>query len=436
MPFDQMISSLFGEASGTILPQSVYIMAVISPIILALILGYMAKDLWVRYIRAKHFISQKYILLQIRLPKETFKSPVAMELFLTALHQTGGEGNWYQKYWLGQTRPWFSLEYVSIEGQVSMYIWTRSGNKSFIESSLYAQFPGIEVTEREDYSRSVHFDKDKIEGWAGELELTKEDPYPIKTYIDWGLDKDPKEEFKVDPLAPLLEFLGSVGPNQQLWIQILVRAHKKEARKAGHLWKTTDAWKDEGQHIINEILKRDPKSKVSGEVDEDGKASRVTITKGEEEVVTAIERALTKYAFDVGIRMMYVAEKGFFNPANIGGVLGSWKQFGSEAMNGFKPSKTWHGSIDYPWQDFRNMRKVMMTRSAIMAYKRRSYFHPPFHHKPFVLNSEELATIFHFPGQVAATPTMDRVPSKKAEAPANLPICQTTCLQITILCNF
>jgi hypothetical protein len=39
-----------------------------------------------------------------------------------------------------------------------------------------------------------------------------------------------------------------------------------------------------------------------------------------------------------------------------------------------------------------------------------------------ILNTEELATIFHFPGQVAGTPTLERVPSKKAEAPSNLPI--------------
>ncbi len=35
---------------------------------------------------------------------------------------------------------------------------------------------------------------------------------------------------------------------------------------------------------------------------------------------------------------------------------------------------------------------------------------------------EELATIFHFPGKVATTPTLGRIPSKRAEPPSNLPI--------------
>jgi hypothetical protein len=56
------------------------------------------------------------------------------------------------------------------------------------------------------------------------------------------------------------------------------------------------------------------------------------------------------------------------------------------------------------------------------AYKRRAYFYKPFKKSHFVMNTEELATIYHFPGGVAATPTFSRIGSKKAEAPSNLPI--------------
>ena len=45
-----------------------------------------------------------------------------------------------------------------------------------------------------------------------------------------------------------------------------------------------------------------------------------------------------------------------------------------------------------------------------------------FNPKPIVMTTEELATIFHFPGQVATTPTISRSSSKKAEPPPNLPI--------------
>jgi hypothetical protein len=396
---------------------------IISPIILTAIFAYMFWFLWVRYIRAKYLLSQKYVLLEIKLPKEMFKSPLAMELFLTSLHQTSGEGTWYAKYWLGKTRSWFSLEIISVEGQVKFFIWMRTSNRNFTESSLYAQFPGIEVHERDDYTRGTHFNPKELELEAFELKLTKEDAYPIKTYVDYGLDKDPKEEFKVDPIVPLLEYLGSIRPNQQIWIQILIRAHKKEQREPGHLWKKTDAWKDETEALINKLMKRDAKTKLAEVNPETGYSKMPMLSEADKDILTALARSITKQSFDVGIRCIYMAKKGFADPSGKGGIISSWKQFSTEHLNGFKPNdKIWHEKFDYPWQDYNNTRKDYNSQRAIMAYKYRSYFYPPFPHKPFVLNTEELATIFHFPGAIATTPTLSRIPSKKAEAPSNLPI--------------
>ena len=49
----------------------------------------------------------------------------------------------------------------------------------------------------------------------------------------------------------------------------------------------------------------------------------------------------------------------------------------------------------------------------------------PFSHteSPFisVLNTEELATLYHFPGQVASVPTLPRIDSVKSTAPMNIP---------------
>jgi hypothetical protein len=99
------------------------------------------------------------------------------------------------------------------------------------------------------------------------------------------------------------------------------------------------------------------------------------------------------------------------------------KHFNYEHLNGFKANgDKWHPSIGDPWTDFRNWRRNKYGKLALMAYKRRSYFHPPFVSKPMVMNTEELATIYHFPGSVSQTPNLDRVPSKKAQAPGNLPI--------------
>ena len=66
-------------------------------------------------------------------------------------------------------------------------------------------------------------------------------------------------------------------------------------------------------------------------------------------------------------------------------------------------------------------------QDMLYAYKLRSYFEYPYkfygESQPFILTTEELSTIFHFPsGMVSQTPTLQRVASKKSEAPSNLPI--------------
>lgn len=398
------------------------ILLTVSPILLCIFLIMIFIPLWVNYVRAKFFFKEKYCVLEMKLPKETVKSPLAMELFLMSLHQTSGESTWFDKYWLGKTRTWFSLEIVSIEGHVKFFIWMRASWKTLVSASMYSQYPGIEIHEVEDYTRSVHWDKKEVSIWGGELKYTKSVAYPLKTYVDYGLDKDPKEEFKVDPLVPMIEALGTLGPNQQIWIQYIVRAHKPEQIKPGSWFKTTDAWKDAVMAEVNKLMVRDPKTKATGELTEAGHV-RPFLSPGEQETLKALERRLEKQGFDTGIRVAYICKPEAFSPHNIGLILGSFKQFGSESLNGLKPNGSkWLMKFDYPWQDYRDIRKNRQSKKLLEAMKRRSYFFPPYDSTPLILNSEELATIYHFPGQVAQTPTLPRIPSKKVEAPSNLPL--------------
>jgi hypothetical protein len=423
MTISQIIDLLVNRFESDIWVNVVNILITVSPIFLVMVLFVTFWDLWVNYVRSKQIFLTKYMVLELKLPKDTFKSPKAMEVFLQSLHNTA-DGNYYKQYWNGETRPWYSLEMVSIEGQVKFFIWAEDSRKSNMMSALYSQYPEIEIHEVEDYTRSVNFDPKVIRIWANEFVFTKDNAYPIKTYVDYGLEKDPKEELKIDPLLPMIEFLGSVPVNQQVWIQILIMAHKKQ-RKPGHLFKKTDLWEDGAKKIVNEIMKRDPKTKVAGTRDEEtGFTKMPSISEGEKDIASAIERSLHKYPFDVGIRALYIAPRNEFNtPFGLGGIIGNLKHFGSGQLNGFKPNgNKWHAKLDYPWDDFKNMRRNRYGRLALDAYRRRSFFFTPYDSTPIVMNTEELATIYHFPGSVSATPNLSRIPSKKAEAPGNLPI--------------
>ncbi len=418
-------SYLQGEFGATLLPIVWNFIILLSIPTLTLILWVIFWPLWLTYVRSKNFFGIKYVILEVRLPREMMKSPKAMELFLHSIHNTA-DGNWIAQYIKGETRPWYSLELVSIEGRVKFMIWSEDQRKIGLMSALYAQFPGIEIHEVEDYTKGVQYDKETMKLWEAEFKFTQDDPYPIKTYIDYGLDKDPKEEFKVDPLVPVLEFLGSVGPNQQVWIQFIVRAHKKEIRKPGTLFVKVDEWKEKAEELKNKIMMRDAKSKISGTKDkESGRTTPPTLSEGEKDIVAALDRSITKLPFDVGIRALYFGKKeSYVAPFGIGGIIGGMKNFNTEHLNGFKPnSDMWMGPLDLPWSDFRSIRKHRAARNALLAYKMRSFFYTPFTDgKQLVLNTEELATIYHFPGANAMTPTLDRIPSKKAGAPANLPI--------------
>ena len=373
---------------------------------------------WIRYKRAKFWQKEGSVLLEIKLPREIMKSPLAMEIVLGAFHQTGSEGTWINRIWKGQTRSSFSLEMVSLGGNVRFFIWTKPKHRNAIESQIYSQYPGIEIYEVEDYTKPFYYDPNKNEIYACEFVLTKPDPYPIKTYVDYGLDRDPKEEFKIDPMTAVVEFLGSITAGHNIWIQILIRAHKKR-RLADVFGEREDSWKDEMEKEKDKIIE---KLKVKKE---EGGFPRIP-SKGEADVIAALERSVSKFPFDCGIRAVYIADKDKYNPTNIGGILGSVKQYSSLNLNGFKPNG-WLFDIDYPWQEWWG-KKEKIKPKVLEEYKFRRFFYSPwkgkkFHgSKPFVLNAEELATIYHFPGAVASTPTFERVPSKKFEAPPNLPI--------------
>lgn len=423
--FGDHFTYLYGLFQETILQDVIQILISLSLPTLSLVLLMIFWPLWVDYVRAKNFFKIKYSVFEIKLPKETNKSPLAMELFLHSLHNTS-DGGWLAQFWKGETRPWYSLELISVEGKVKFMIWAEDARKIGLMSALYAQFPGIEVHEIEDYTKGVSYDPKTMKVWAGEFKLAKPDAYPIKTYVDYGLDKDPKEELKVDPLVPGLEFLGSVGANQQVWIQFIVRAHKDEQKKPGHIFKKHDSWKDGAEAEIDKIMQRDPKTKVAGKKDkETGRITPPTLSDAEKQKVEALSRSITKLPFDVGIRILYICKKeAFSKPFGLGGIMSFMKAFSTENLNGFKPNGDhWHPYLDAPWKDFNDIRNHRFAAEGILAYKMRSYFYTPFNgNSPMVLNTEELATLYHFPGSVALTPSLERVASKKGGAPSNLPI--------------
>ena len=391
-----------------------------APFWLAPILGSVLFNIFLMRQRAKHFAKQTYVLLEIKIPKEVFKSPQAMEFLFTALYQTFGEvkfeakwDRWPPKftydYWKGSVRNFFSFEICAIDGRVHFFIWTKAGLRGLIESQLYSQYEGIEIYEVPDYTLPISYDKEKMGFWCREFVLTKADPFPIKTYVDYGLDKDPDHEYRIDPLLPLVEFLGSLPPAHQIWIQIVITAHKATDRvrdeKTGEVKDVDLKWDKAAKEEIQKILdKAKPPKPKEGE---QAQSSPRSLTESEKDTISALDRSISKKGFDTGIRAIYFAPKDVYVEGNNGGIMSGMTHFNS-SLNGLKPKKV----VDLDKEK----------EHILDAYKNRGYFYNEYKAPTFVLNTEELATLFHLPPGVTTTPALERIGSKKSQAPANLPL--------------
>lgn len=386
---------------------------------------------WILRLKAIQYIflqNVNPVLLEVKLPKEIFKSPVAMEIFFSYMSQ-GGPGNYGEAFVDGAVKPWFSCELVSLEGDVKFFVWTWKKFKNLMEAQLYAQFPNVEIVEAEDYAKKLIYSPEKKFAFGIQYALTKADPYPIKTYIDYGLDKNEKDEYKIDPINAVLEYLGTMKKGEIAAIQILIQKHEKEGWTLGRFFEKPD-WKTAAADEIKKLRE--------GTILEigDGEVKMPNPTKGQMEVINSIERSVSKVPFDCMVRGLYFADKDKMNAYNISGLIGCMRQYSSNTLNGFKPGITTSTNdlqkdlIKFlPWI-FKNKIEGEIEASKqdlVKAFRLRSYFQVPFKfwgsRPAFVLNTEELSTIFHFPSSIVSqTPTLTRVPSKKSEAPSNLPI--------------
>lgn len=393
----------------------------LAPLWLPLLLVGGAWTLWVILKRSEFIAAQKTVLLEIKPPRTIVKTPLAMETILSGIHMGPGEATWYKRYIQGSVRPWWSLEIASLEGQVHFYIWTRSNFRRLIETQVYAQYPGAQVVEAPDYTRLISATPEEWAVWGCDFVHTAEDPLPIKTYVEYGLDKVQKEPEQTDPLANLVEFMGSLGKGEYVWLQLAVRMHKGEKYDKLNEKGKPYTWKDQAEEMIKKIrdATRDVyKDKETGEEH----LGFPNATKGQMEKIAAIERNISKLAFDVGARGVYIAKPEKFDPIIISGLTAVFKQFSSEGWNGIRPDGWMTRFDDYPWEFGVDKLKNLYRKLVVEGYRRRQFFYEPFEANTMVMSTEELATIYHIPSRAVETPSLGRIQSATAEAPVNLPV--------------
>lgn len=405
--------------------------------IIAWYLAHEALHFWYHY-RGDYFTAGiTWTLLEVEVPRENDKTPLAMELILTnALYQITQKGLW-EKYVQGAVRFWTTLEMTSTEGRIRFFMRCPSRMAGLLETQVYAQYPQAKVrpiADEDDYVWKVgDIRKDSAWNcWGCEFKLEKNDAYPIKTYIKYGLDKPAtKEEHKVDPLTPTIELFGTMGKDEHMWMQIFVAASQKEYGHGHHGHKFVE----EAQAELDRLSA--PYTREHLKPDGVGVTLEPRVPDFLKSKFEGIKAKVQKLPFDCGIRLIYAAKKEAFRNESRRALRTIFRQYydpDSNALVRFNNTQ-----FDYPWQDLSGNRIWQVKKRMIDRYRTRTFFNAPFFvqwkwpwfidffvsfYTPevFVLNSEEIATIFHFPGMVSETPTFKRIESKVAKPPQNLPM--------------
>jgi len=408
---------------------------------LPFLLGKPLLYLWLWW-RFELFINQqKFILLEVKLPEESIKPIRAMEQVMDGIQQGFWDPpNFWEKWWNGKISIGFQLEIVSIGGEIHFYIRCPDYRRDIVEANIYSQYPEAEITLAEDYAKNIphNIPNKDWDMWASDYKLDKPSPYPIKTYLEFETEAEKEEEKRVDPLAALLETFAKIKSGEQLWIQIQASSIGQE---------DAEPFLKEGKAIRDKIAKRPEAAKpkpmiqeaaeilISGPPSEEKKekpmeliAPELRLTPGEKEIIAGVERKISKPLFTCSIRFIFLGKREVWFKSNLRLAIAYFGNYVTENMNALFPlGKTITKVYSRPpFSIFDRRRRYLRKRKMFRLYLER--FPPCFPRKgnyktgTFILNTEELASLFHFPSRrVAPAPGVSRVEAKKAGSPTGLP---------------
>ena len=345
---------------------------------------------WRNYQQLNEFISSDNVLLILEIPKTNDKKELAAEQLFASLH-----GILRDKHELKLSRgaqEHLSFEVASVNGQIRFYVWTPRSLQSFVEGQIYAQYPTVQIHQAsEDYTEH---ERDHSVTYTTEMTLTASEFLPIKTF----------QTFEVDPLAGITGTLAKLeSTGEELWIQVLAKP-------------VEDSWQIEADHWISRLregsasilpsvggsmrwlgslfaaLWRPPEEGLAG-----GKGPE--ISERNKTRIAEAEKKATKLGYEVKIRLAYLGESQTNAKLRMQALVGTFKQFNSTNLNGFKPIKAAYG------------------KEFLEKYRRRAFFG-----EGFILNIEELASVFHLPHTNVETPNIVWASAKTAEPPSKLPV--------------
>ncbi|MDP3955141.1 MAG: type IV secretion system DNA-binding domain-containing protein [bacterium] len=298
-----------------------------------------------------------YVLLGISMPRDNEIKIDAAEQMFSSLSSIK-KGGWFSFL---HPQEHLTLEIVALPGDIRFYISCPKKLQDLVEKQINGAYPDAEIKEVPEYNL---FSEDGKVAYS-RLKLRNASFYPIKIYKD----------LSTDPLSLTTSALAKMEEGEGAVIQILISPAQSK-------------WRSYGKKFISKTKKQesDP-SKAGFSVDA--------------KTLDAIENKCSKPGFETEVRLVVCSSSLESAKAHLSNLKSAFEQFSGDA-NGFKSKKIW-----FPG--------TFMT-DFIYRYQPMFRFGGT-----SVLNSEELATIFHLPNKTIETPHIFWLNAKRAPAPAQIP---------------
>ncbi len=347
-------------------------------------------------------------VLEIKMPKtleaerESQMSALSAENMFASLHGLLKEDATEQEH--------FSFEMVADGANgIKFYVAVPQNVLKFVESQIYAQYPSCQIRVVEDYTTSADFKQGEYE--ISSVTLTKDYFFPIKTFRD----------FEIDPLSAITSAFSGVSFDEQVWLQFLIKPIPDGWQKPGYNYvdfvrtgvdKTNKPgilgevgkiffkeFVDIGLGILTGLFTPHPPEPRPGAKDAPKPALAPRLTSAQDMEVKAIENKLSKMGFEVEIRILSYSKDRARLESNLRSLTASLKQYSTSTLNGFVTSRETHRT------------------GSLENFIKRTFCGD----KSFILNVEEVASVYHLPTGQVETPNIQWIYSKKSEPPAGLP---------------
>ena len=354
---------------------------------IVLILAFMT---WRNYQRVDIVKDIETVLLKLEIPRANDKSELAAEQMFASLHGILRDAkelkanNGYQEH--------LSFEFASVGGSIQFYVWTPKALQNFVEGQIYAQYPQVQIhAADEDYTSH---ERHHSVTYTTEITLSDKEFLPIKTF----------QSFEVDPLAGITGTLAKLeNTDEEIWIQMLIRPVEDDWHKAADSW--IRSVKSGGFNLFGgngggtakyfaglfEVLWAPPEQGKAGATAELSERNKTRIAEA--------EKKATKLGYQVKIRIAYLGENVSDAKLRMQGIVGTFKQFNSTNLNGFRSSND------------------SFAKEALQKYRMRL-----FADRGYLMNIEEVASVFHLPHTNVETPNIVWASTKTAEPPSKLPV--------------